>query len=127
MELFKNSVSSDATGVGKNNPISLKTNELYNYRVTSFAQLKDISECGYVRPKEGKKIVYWSSGSDKLFYYDKRPVLVVSKDKFSENVPVAIDDLAGVYIYNPEIGYEERIDELREEYYKDKDSQSKMY
>lgn len=127
MELFKNSVSSDATGLGKNNPISLKTNELYNYRVTSFAQLNDILECGYVRPKEGKKIVYWSSGSDKLYYYDKRPVLAVSKDKFSETVPVTIDNLSGVYIYDAEKGYEERLAEFKEEYYKGNNSQSKMY
>ena len=127
MELFKNSVSSDATGLGKNNPISLKTNELYNYRVTSFAQLNDILECGYVRPKEGKKIVYWSSGSDKLHYYDKRPVLAVSKDKFIETVPLNIDDLSGVYIYYAEKCYEERLAEFKEEYYKGKDSQSKMY
>ena len=73
---------------GRNNPISLHTDELSVYRVTSNEQIKDIIECGYVRPKgygarSGRvgNVIYWSQGNDRLYYYDKRPVIEASTNK----------------------------------------------
>jgi len=71
---------------GKDNPISMSTDSNHIYRVTGFSQIEDIIECGYVRPPLGKAKgghigeVFWTQGSDKLFFYDKRPVLETSID-----------------------------------------------
>ena len=127
MEQFKNSVGNESLGVGKNNPISLKTNEDCNYRVTGYSQLKDILECGYVRPKpENKPVVYWSSGGN-LYYYDKRPVLEVPKTKLQDGqmTPIMLEDLSGIYMFSDKNNkYENRLNDFIKFYKNQEENES---
>lgn len=98
----------DGMGLGKNNPISLHTSNNYVYRATGYSQIEDIIKTGYIRPKAGKvkgghkNEVFWSRGSEKLFYSDKRPVLVVSKNAVVDGqmVALSIDDLEAIMIFD---------------------------
>ena len=100
----------DGLGLGKSNPISLKTTNDHAYRVTGMSQIYDIIKCGYIRPKKGKVKgghigeVFWSLGGDKLFYYDKRPVLEIPLDKINNGKigAFSIDDLSAIYFFDEE-------------------------
>ncbi|HOX60552.1 MAG TPA: hypothetical protein PLV72_00915 [Candidatus Magasanikbacteria bacterium] len=106
----KNRLFSGGLGLGKDNPISLKTSNENAYRVTGEPQIQDIIESGFVRPPLGKLKgghcgeVHWSEGNDKLFYYDKRPVLEIDKSKVLDGTmgAVKITDLKAIWIFNEE-------------------------
>ena len=77
------------------------------YRKTGMHQIEDIINTGYVRAKEKVKgghtnEIYWNRGGDKLFYWDKRPVLEAPADKVIEGQMGAIplDDLTAIWIFN---------------------------
>lgn len=101
---------SDGLGYGKNNPISLHTKKTSVYRVTGMNQIKDIIECGYVRPKKGKvngghiNEVFWSIGGDKLFYQNGRPVIEVleSKVKNGQIGAIHINDIEAIWMFDTE-------------------------
>ncbi len=104
---------SDGLGLGRDNPIALKTDNLHIYRKTGMNQIADIVNTGYVRAKEKvrgghHKEVFWSLGGDKLFYYDKTPVLEIEVDKLEDHQVGAVNlyDLSAIYIF----------DEMRGEY-----------
>lgn len=112
-------------GLGRYNPISLKTNIESAYRVTWESQIKDIIESGFVRPPVGKlkggRIweVHWSEGNDNLFYYDKRAVLEVDKNKVLDWTiwAVKITDLKAIWIFNEEKNcYENKINEFLKDF-----------
>ena len=107
----KNRVFQASISFGKNNPISLHTEDNHIYRVTGPMQIEDIINCGYVRPRLGKAKgghtgeVFWTQGSDKLFYYDKRPVLETSIDILKDDGQIgsiSLDDLTGVWMFDEE-------------------------
>lgn len=112
-------------GLGRNIEYHLETTEGSVYRVTGLPQIDDIIACGYVRPKRGKtkgggrNVTYWSHGCDKLFYYDKRPVIQASFDKVKDGQigAVPLSDLEGIYFFDEkQQKYINRIDEVREQY-----------
>ena len=102
----RNRVFEGGLGIGKNNPIAMATINSQIYRVTGDSQIEDILDSGYVRPKEGKlkgghqNEVFWTKGGDKVFYYDKRPVLQVDSSKLIDNQigSISIDDLDAIWI-----------------------------
>lgn len=127
----KNRVFVQEIPIGKNNPISLKTNSDYVYRVTGMNQIEDILNTGYVRSKEvvkggHKKELFWSRGGENLFYFDKRPVLEApySKVQNGQIGAIPIEDLTAIWMFNNEENkYVNCLDyyiNLREEYYKPK-------
>lgn len=80
IESTRNRVFTWELAFGKDSPIAMKTNDNYVYRVTGMHQVEDIITSGYARSKDKVKgghnnELFWTRGSDKLFYYDKRPVL----------------------------------------------------
>jgi len=101
---------SEGLGIGRNNPIALKTNANFVYRITGMPQIVDIINCGYIRPKEGKvkgghkDEVFWSIGGEKTFYYDKRPVLEVSSAAIKDGQVGAlpIEALSSIYMFSTE-------------------------
>lgn len=103
-----NSVGSCNLSLGRDNPISLKTNEDFVYRITGMDQINDIINCGFVRPKGygsrrdrvGDKI-YWSIGG-KVCYYDKRPVLEAPLSKIQDGQigPIPISDLSAIWLFD---------------------------
>ena len=104
--------TTDALAFGKNLSYAMPTKNTSIYRITGMNQLKDILICGYIRPKEGKlkggheNEVFWSRGSNKLFFYDKtRLILEVSENSLSDNQIGAIpfEELIGIWIFNEEI------------------------
>ena len=119
----KNSVGT-GIGLGANVSYALKTNSNSVYRVTGMDQIDDIIYCGYVRPKGygarrdkvGDKI-YWSIGSDKLYYINKQPVLEASIDKVYNGKigAIPLDDLTSIWIFDEsENKYINRIDKIKE-------------
>ena len=114
-------------GIGKTIPYALKTQDNRVYRVTGFSQIKDIVECGYVRPKgygvRQKKVgdvVYWSIGNSKLYYIDKRPVLEAPIEKVKPNQigAIFIEDLSAIWIYDEKEGcYKNCLDYYKQLYY----------
>ena len=82
----RNRIFESGISLGKNDPISMHTDSNHVYRVTGESQIEDIINCGYVRPPLGKAKgghvgeVFWTHGGNKLFFYDKRPVLETSID-----------------------------------------------
>ncbi len=105
--------------LGKNNSTAMSTKTTSIYRMTGKNQLDDIILSGYVRPKEGhikgghKNEVFWSRGSDKLFYYNGGIVLEVSSDKLIDNQIGAIPfkNLIGIWCFNEmTMKYENRIE-----------------
>lgn len=98
----------DGMGLERNNPLSLHTNEKYVYRATGYSQIEDIVKTGYIRPKAGRvkgghrNEVFWSLGSDKLFYYDKRPVLVVDRNSVRDGQigALSINDLLMIMTFD---------------------------
>ena len=123
----RNRVFVGGLGIGKNNPIAMATINSQIYRVTGDSQIEDILDSGYVRPKEGKlkgghqNEVFWTKGGDKVFYYDKRPVLQVDSSKLIDNQigSISIDDLDAIWIFDEKQNkYINQIDYYKNEYYK---------
>lgn len=135
-DLIKNSrniVWGNTISIGRNNPISLHTKNTSMYRVTGFAQVKDIIYSGYVKPKAGKinggkhGVVYWSKGGDTLFFFDKRPVIEASLSCVAETDigSLALDELEAIWIFDTsENSYQNRIGVVKEirEFLRDKDT-----
>lgn len=105
----KNRVFQASISFGKDNPISMSTDSNYVYRVTGFSQIEDIINTGYVRPPLSKAKgghigeVFWTQGSDKLYFYDKRPVLETNVDILRENGQIgaiSLDKLTGIWMYD---------------------------
>lgn len=112
---------------GKTNPISMKTEESSVYRVTGYNQINDIINTGYVRSKEKVKgghqnELFWTQGGDKLYYYDKRPVLEAPCTKVKDNQigAIPLEDLTAVWIFdenqNKYINVIEQINNYRKQY-----------
>ena len=112
--------TNDGMALGKNLPNAMPTKASSVYRITGFNQLKDILATGYVRPKEGKlkgghqNEVFWSKGSDKLYYYDssrivlEAPIQLVQNDQIGA---IPLSDLCGIWQFNEETGaFENRVD-----------------
>ncbi len=125
MEDVRNRVFNQTIPVGKNNPISLHTNEFSIYRITGMSQIVDIVNSGFVRPKEGKakgghtNEVFWTLGGDNLYYFDKRPVLETSIDNLKNNQlgALSIDDLTSIWIFdNESSSYIDRFSDILEIY-----------
>lgn len=125
----RNRVVKQEISIGKNNPISLKTNNTSVYRVTGMSQIEDILITGYVRSKEKvkgghSKELFWTLGGDKLFYFDKRPVLEASSSKIQDGTigAVPIEELKAIWMFNEkENKYQNTLEyylKLREEYQK---------
>ena len=105
----KNRVFQGGLGLGKDNPISMHTDSNHVYRVTGTSQIEDIINCGYVRPPIGKAKgghtgeVFWTKGNEKLFFYDKRPVIETSTDILKEEGQIgaiSLDKLTGVWMFD---------------------------
>ena len=105
----KNRIFQASIPFGKDNPISMKTDEKHVYRITGLSQIEDIINCGYVRPPLGKAKgghtgeVFWTQGSDKLFFYDKRPVIETSTDILKEEGQIgaiSLDKLTGIWMFD---------------------------
>lgn len=105
----KNRVFQASISFGKDNPISMHTDSSHVYRVTGSSQIEDIISCGYVRPPLGKAKgghkgeVFWTQGSDKLYFYDKRPVLETDIDTLKENRQIgaiSLDKLTGIWMFD---------------------------
>ena len=111
---------------GKNVQYSLSTNSSHIYRLTGISQIEDIIECGFVRPPEGKNKgghegeVFWTRGGDKLFYYDKYPVLETSVEILKQNDQIgalSINELTAIYIFDEqENKYVNKLNEYKIEY-----------
>ena len=113
IEICRNRVydTSDNLVIGKNIPNKMSTKDSSVYRMTGYNQLKDILLCGYVRPRKGKlsgghkNEVFWSKGSDKLFYFSKGGVIIEApSDKVINDMigAVPFEDIIGIYLYNEE-------------------------
>lgn len=106
------------------------------YRKTGMHQIKEIINTGYVRAKEKVKgghtnELFWTRGGDKLFYWDKRPVLEAPADKVIEGQMGAIplDDLTSIWYFSEEenkyVNIIEYIKELREKQIENKNGRSR--
>lgn len=126
IESTRNRVFVQDLAFGKDNPISLKTKDTSVYRVTGMQQIEDIINTGYVRAKEvvkggHKKESFWTRGGNKLFYYNKRPVLEAPVDKVQDGQMGAIplEDLTSIWYFsekeNKYVNIIKYIKELREE------------
>ena len=125
IESTRNRVFVQKLAFGKDNPISLKTKDTSVYRVTGMHQIEDIITTGYVRAKE--KVIgghtnelFWTRGGDKLFYYNKRPVLEAPADKVIDGQigAIPLEDLTSIQYFSEEenkyVNIIEYIKELRE-------------
>ena len=126
----RNRVFETANGmaIGKNIPYAMKTKEDSVYRITGMNQLKDILACGYVRPRDGKlkggheNEVFWSKGSDKLFYYDTSRVILeapITNVTNNQIGAIPLEYLSGIWQFNEEKNiFENRIDFYKRVYEK---------
>ncbi len=122
----KNRVFQGGLGLGKDNPISMHTDSSHVYRVTGTSQIEDIINCGYVRPPIGKAKgghtgeVFWTKGNEKLFFYDKRPVIETSTDILKEEGQIgaiSLDKLTGVWMFDEQQNkYVNNIQAVRDAY-----------
>ena len=85
----------------------MKTNDNFVYRVTGMDQVEDIITSGYARSKGKVKgghnnELFWTRGGDKLFYYNKRPVLEApyTKVKDGQMGAISLEDLTAIWIFN---------------------------
>ena len=95
---------------GKNNPASLHTNADHVYRNTGMAQIQDILECGYIRPREGKiaggheNEVHWSRGSNNLYYIpNNNNYILETSSKVLQNDQIgaiSINDLTAIWHFD---------------------------
>ncbi len=112
--------TSNGPAIGKNIPSAMKTKENSVYRITGKNQLNDILACGYVRPREGRlkggheNEIFWSQGSDKLFYYDFSRIILEAPSANVQNNQIGaipIEDLSGIWEFNHDKQtYENRLD-----------------
>ena len=107
IESTRNRVFKRELAFGKDNPIAMKPNDNFVYRVTGMDQVKDIITTGYVRSKAKVKgghnnELFWTRGGDKLFYYNKMPVLEAPYPKVQDGQMGAIplEDLTAIWIFN---------------------------
>ena len=107
IESTRNRVFVQDLAFGKNDPIAMKTNDNFVYRVTGMHQIEDIITTGYVRSKAKvngghKNELFWTRGGDKLFYYNKRPVLEAPYTKVQDGQMGAIplEDLTAIWMFN---------------------------
>ncbi len=109
----KNRLFRGGMGIGRDNPDALSTKEENAYRLTREDQIIDIEESGYVRPKKGKLKgghkgeVFWSEGSEKLFYLESCGgfVLEINKEKVDGTIRAAsIKDLKAIWRFDEEEG-----------------------
>lgn len=107
IETTRNRVFVQELAFGKDSPIAMTTNNNYVYRVTGMDQVEDIIISGYARSKDKVKgghnnELFWTRGGDKLFYYDKRPVLEVpyTKVKDGQMGAISLEDLTAIWIFN---------------------------
>ena len=107
IESTRNRVFIRDLAFGKNAPIAMKTNDNFVYRVTGMDQVEDIINTGYVRSKAKVKgghnnELFWTRGGDKLFYYNKMPVLEAPHTKVQDGQMGAIplEDLTAIWIFN---------------------------
>ena len=105
----KNRIFQSKISFGIDNPISLHTDSSHVYRATGSSQIEDIIKCGYVRPPLGKSKgghkgeVFWTQGSDKLFFYDKRTVIETSTEVLKGEGQIGaipLDKLTGVWMFD---------------------------
>lgn len=115
----------DSPAIGAKIPNAMPTNKAYVYRSTGKNQLTDILASGYVRPRATKvkgghtNEVFWSRGSDKLFYFSEAIILEIPGSKISDGQigAVPFNDLSGIWIYNKETNrFENKIALYREVY-----------
>ena len=111
-ELIYTAVNSVGPGLvfGSATEDCLRTDNNHVYRITGMDQIEDMRECGYVRPKgygpRSKRVgnkIYWSQGSEKVFYYDKSRAIIeapVEKIKDGQIGAIPITDLSAVWMYN---------------------------
>lgn len=107
IETTRNRVFVQELAFGKDSPIAMKTNDNFVYRVTGMDQVEDIITSGYARSKDKVKEghnneLFWTRGGDKLFYYDKRPVLEApyTKVKDGQMGAISLEDLTAIWIFN---------------------------
>ena len=107
IETTRNRVFVQELAFGKDSPIAMKTNDNFVYRVTGMDQVEDIIISGYVRSKDKVKgdhnnELFWTRGGDKLFYYDKRPVLEAPYTKVQDGQmgAISLEDLTAIWIFN---------------------------
>ena len=107
IESTRNRVFIQDLAFGKKDPIAMKTNDNFVYRVTGIDQVEDIITTGYVRSKAKvmgghKNELFWTRGGDKLFYYSKMPVLEAPYTKVQNGQMGAIplEDLTVIWIFN---------------------------
>ena len=88
-------------------PRTLKAKDTSVYRKTGMHQIKEIINTGYVRAKEKVKgghnnELFWTRGGDKLFYYNKRPVLEAPYTKVQDGQmgAISLEDLTAIWIFN---------------------------
>lgn len=124
----RNRVFETANGIaiGKNIPHALRTKENCVYRVTGMNQIQDILDCGFVRPRSGKvnggheNEVFWSKGSDKLFYYNQSSVVLETLSKNMKDNQIGalpFEYLTGIWQYNDaKNAFENKIDFYRKVY-----------
>ena len=119
----KNRVFINNLAFGKNISFAMPTSVSSIYRVTGFDQIKDIINCGYVRPKIGKlkgghqNEIFWTRGGENTFYYDKRPVLEVKDTKLKDGQigAISLEELSAIWIYNEnQSKYINQIKEIKE-------------
>ena len=136
IETTRNRVFVRELAFGKDSPIAMKTNDNFVYRVTGMDQVEDIITSGYARDKDKVKgghnnELFWTRGGDKLFYWDKRPVLEAPADKVIEGQMGAIplDDLTSIWYFSEEenkyVNIIEYIKELREKQIENKNGRSR--
>ena len=107
IETTRNRVFVRELAFGKDSPIAMKTNDNFVYRVTGMDQVEDIITSGYARSKDKVKgghnnELFWTRGGDKLFYYDKRPVLEAPYTKVQDGQmgAISLEDLTAIWIFN---------------------------
>ena len=108
--------------IGLNDPTALPTKDGFVYRETGISQIYDIIECGYVRSNEKRKSnqVWWTSGGEKSFHVNKKPILVTSTQVVTDckEGAISINDLAEIWIYDDENKiWNNKIDEIKFSYY----------
>lgn len=102
--------TNEGLALGRSNPYALHTKETSVYRKTGMDQINDIVDSGYVKSKgyggrwyRTGNVVYWSKGSDKLYYYDfDQAVLEVDESKVKNHQAgaISIDDLSAIWVFD---------------------------
>ncbi len=96
--------------IGKNSDYAMSTKEGFVYRNTGVSQIKDILECGYVRPKNGKikgngniNETCWSAGGPNLYYMDQSSFIIEVPAEIVPNNSIGavpLSALTGIWVFN---------------------------